>query len=152
MQKSFDDFNLSNSSLYISQNFQANDSSFFVAGNAIRGALAAFKCYFEGKKVAKNIHDFIRFKHKQELIKIEADENIAWYYPSSIDLKSPTNQHLCAFRLKNRAKGEIRVLLNGRMVYKKNIHAFPFMSINIPWKNIELKPKDEIKLEFTKSA
>ncbi len=148
MQKSFDDFNLSNNSLYISQNFQAKNDSFFVAGNALRGALAAFKCYFEGKKVAKSIHDFIRFKHESELIKIEADENISWYYPSMIDLKSPTKQHLTALRLKKRAKGAIKVLLNGRMIYKKNIHAFPFMSINIPWKDIELKPKDVIKLEF----
>ncbi|MFK5882186.1 MAG: FAD/NAD(P)-binding oxidoreductase [Sulfurospirillum sp.] len=148
MQKSFDDFNLSNNSLYISQNFQAKNDGFFVAGNALRGALAAFKCYFEGKKVAKSIHDFIRFKHEPELIKIEADENLSWYYPSMIDLKSPTKQHLTALRLKKRAKGVIKVLLNGRMIYKKNIHAFPFMSINIPWKDIELKPKDVIKLEF----
>ena len=148
MQKSFDDFNLSNNSLYISQNFQAKSDGFFVAGNAIRGALAAFKCYFEGKKVAKSIHDFIRFKHEAEFVKIEADENISWYYPSLIDLKSPIKEHLTTLRLKKRARGVIKVLLNERVVYKKNIHAFPFVSVSIPWKHIELKPKDVIRLEF----
>ncbi len=148
MQKYFDDFNLTNSSLDITQNFQTKGENFFVAGNALRGALAAFKCYFEGKKVAKSIDEFIKFKHKPQTITIEADENIAWYYPTLLDIKSPIKGHLTSLRLKNRAKGLIKVFLNDRMVYKKHIHALPFVSIDIPWKDIELKEGDKIKLEF----
>ena len=150
MQKSFKDFNLNNNSSHVTQNFQANNESFFIAGNALRGALAAFKCYFEGKKVAKNIHNYIRFKHQPENIEIQADENISWYYPSLIDLKSPISRHLTTLRLKNRAKGIVKILLNGRVVSTKRVYALPFISISIPWKNIELKAGDKIKLEFVK--
>ncbi len=150
MQKSFKDFNLNNYSLNVTQNFQTNSESFFVAGNALRGALAAFRCYFEGKKVAKNIHDYIRFKHQSQIIEISADENISWYYPSLLDLKSPIKKHLTTLRLKNRAKGVIKILLNGRVVSIKRVHALPFLSINIPWKDIELKVDDKIRLEFVK--
>jgi len=148
LQKSFDDFNVTNNSLYISQNFQAKNDNFFVAGNAVRGALAAFKCYFEGKKVANNIHNYIISKKEPKLIKIEADENISWYYPSMIDLNSPMKQHLTTLRVKKRAKGVIKVLLNSRVVYKKSVRAFPFVSVKIPWRDIELLPDDTIKLKF----
>ena len=149
MQKYFNDFNLTNSSLDISQNFQTKQANFFVAGNALRGALAAFKCYFEGKKVAKSIDNYIKFKHQPQNIDIEADENIAWYYPTFLDIKSPIKGHLTSFRLKQRANGVIKVLLNDRLVYKKSIKAYPFISIEIPWKDIELQNGDKIKLEFT---
>jgi thioredoxin reductase len=148
MQKSFDDFNLCNNSLNISQNFQANKENFFVAGNALRGALAAFKCYFEGKKVAKNMSEYIKFKHQPKNIQIEVDDNISWYFPTLMDLKSPTRQHLTSLRLKNRVKGVIKVLLNGRLISKKSVRAYPFLNIDIPWKDIELKEGDTIKLEF----
>jgi len=148
MQKFCDDFNYTNHSLNVSQNFQTKSENIFVAGNALRGALAGFKCYFEGKKVAKSMDNYIRFKHKISAVDIVADEHIAWYYPTFVDIKSPLKGHLTTLRLKKRAKGEIVVKLNERTVYKKSIKSYPFMSINIPWKNIELKDGDMIKLEF----
>ncbi len=152
MQKCLEDFNFTNSSLNITQNFQTKNENIFVAGNALRGALAAFKCYFEGKKVAKSIDEYIRFKHQPETVHIEADENIAWYYPTLLDIKSPIKGHLTSLRLKNRAKGVIKVLLNDRVVSKKAVRAYPFISIDIPWEDIELKEGDRIELKFEKDA
>ncbi len=152
MQKSFDSFNLTNSSLDITQNFQSQQANIFVAGNALRGALAAFKCYFEGKRVAKKIDEYIRFNHQPKTVTIETDENIAWYYPTMLDIKSPLNGHLTTLRLKNRAKGVIKIYLNDRLVGTKKVWAFPFISISIPWKDIELKEGDNIRLEFLKDS
>ena len=55
MQESFDRFNVRNNSAYVTQDYQTDDPRFFVVGNALRGALAAFKCYAEGRDVANNI-------------------------------------------------------------------------------------------------
>ncbi len=152
LQKSFVDFNTQNSSLNITQNFQSSSDGVFIAGNVTRGALAAFRCYFEGKKVASKIKDYLNFKHTPKIIKIEADENVSWYYPTMLDIKSPLEGHLTTLRLKNRAKGVIKIYLNDRLVGTKKVWAFPFISISIPWKDIELKEKDRIRLEFSANS
>lgn len=148
LQKSFIDFNTQNSSLNITQNFQSSNKGVFVAGNATRGALAAFRCYFEGKKVASKIKDYLNSKNEPQIVKIEVDDGVAWYYPTMLDIKSPLEGHLTTLRLKQRGRGVIKIYLNDRLVGRKKVWAFPFMSISIPWRDIELKEKDTIRLEF----
>ena len=152
LQKSFIDFNTQNSSLNITQNFQSSNKGIFIAGNVTRGALAAFRCYFEGKKVASKIKDYLDFKSAQQIIKIEVDDSVAWYYPTMLDIKSPLEGHLTTLRLKDRAQGVIKIYLNDRLVGTKKVWAFPFISISIPWKDIELKEKDNIRLEFSANS
>ena len=152
LQKSFADFNTQNSSLNITQNFQSSNKGTFIAGNVTRGALAAFRCYFEGKKVASKIKEYLNFKRTPQIVKIEADDNVAWYYPTMLDIKSPMEGHLTTLRLKNRARGVIKIYLNDRLVKTKKVWAFPFISISIPWSDIELKENDNIRLEFSANS
>ena len=147
LKKSFDDFNLCNNSVYISQNFQTSKLQYFASGNVLRGALTAFKCYFEGKKVAKYIDNSLKQKKNPTFLKIDADKNIDWYYPSLVDMSSP-RRYLTKVRLVSRKKGLLKVLLNGKEVQRQNISPLPYFMTKIDCPNINLKETDNIRIIF----
>jgi len=149
LKKSFDDFNICNNSVYISQNFQTSNLQYFASGNVLRGALTAFKCYFEGKKVAKHIHKSLKQKKNPIFLKIDADENIDWYYPSLVDMSSP-KRYLSKVRFASRKKGFLKVLVNDKEVQRQNINSLPYLSSTIYYPNIDLKETDIIRIVFVK--
>ncbi|MEA1914543.1 MAG: FAD/NAD(P)-binding oxidoreductase, partial [Campylobacterota bacterium] len=85
LQESFNDFNYCNNSVFVSQDFQTTHKNIFVAGNVIRGALAAFKCYAEGEKVALSVDASLKNTQQKTFVKIDVSKNIQWYFPSMID-------------------------------------------------------------------
>lgn len=145
LQQSFTHFNLQNRSLDISQNFQNQNSHIFLGGNIIRGALSAYKCYFEGKEAAQNIAKSLSGIKEPKFIKIEADEKIEWLYPSLIDIDA-SKKALCNIRFAKKAKGTLSVYLNESEVLKKNIDAKPYEVIKIEWINRQVKESDRVKL------
>ncbi len=147
MRKSFDEFNLHNNSVFVSQNFQTSKKEFFAAGNVLRGVLTAFKCYFEGKKVASKVHASLLVKKEPTYIQIEADEAIEWYYPSLIDVDT-AKKELTTLRFKGRKKGLLRVMLNDKQVLQQNINSLPFKNITVDWFGMNVKEGDSIKMVF----
>ena len=149
LQQSLSDFNYTNSSLNMTQNAQTSTENIFIAGNVARGALSAYKCYFEGKDAAKSIDRYLKSKKEANIVPINVDESINWYYPTLIDLNSPIKK-LTSLRVKTRAYGTFVVLLNGRSVYQTDTTALPFKTIDIPWQDIELQDGDKIDIKFVK--
>ncbi len=148
MQKCFEDFNHTNNSLFVSQIFQTSKEGFFAVGNLLRGALSAYKCYFEGEKVAKFVDKSLKLENIKPLhVKITADENIDWYYPSLIDIYRP-KEYLTKLRLNKKANGDIVVYLNDKEVLRKSVKAYPFITIEIPWINKKLLKDDVISIKF----
>jgi len=148
MQTSFDTFNYINNSLHVTQNFQTLYKNFYVVGNALRGALAAYKCYFEGKSAAKDIHQSLISEKTKQYIKIEVNKNIQWYSPSLIDLNA-IKSVLTTIRVKKNQKGTIKITHNEKLVFEKDIEAYSYKDINIPWINgLNLKSNDNLKIEF----
>ncbi len=147
LQTYLNDFNLLNRSTNITQNFQTANGKYFLAGNVIRGALTAFNCFFEGKKVAKQLHTALSNNQAPKIIKIEADKQIEWLYPSLIDLSSQPKL-LTTIRFNKRTKGTLFVLLNSEEVMRQPINATPWKKINIDWFNRPLKAGDKIKLTY----
>jgi len=148
LQKSFGDFNYTNCSLPITQNFQTKDYRFFLAGNVIRGALSAFNCYFEGQKSAIAIDYSLKNDHPLSTtpIVVKEDANF-WYYPSLIDTKSP-ERYLTKVRFNRRIRGVLRVLKNGAEILKMNVDAVPYKSITVPAISGDIDSKDSIELLF----
>ncbi len=147
-QKAFSEFNHNNNSLYVSQIFQTSKRGFFAVGNLLRGALTAFNCYFEAKKAARYIDKSIKLENIKPLhVKIEADENIQWYYPSLVDIYQP-KEYLTKLRLNRQAKGDIAVYLNDKEVFRKSIRAYTFLTVTIPWINKKIDKDDIIKIRF----
>ena len=147
LQQNFKEFNTQNNSLDIRQNFQAKNENIFLAGNVIRGALSAYKCYFEGQKVAKEIAKSLDSKHVSKYIKLEANFDVDWLYPSLIDLNAPKNS-LCKIRFKEPTKGVLKVYLNGRMVLQKSIDAKAYSTVEVGWINLDVKYGDNLVLEL----
>jgi len=145
LQQNFTNFNLQNRSLDISQNFQNQNSHIFLSGNVIRGALSAYKCYFEGKEVAQNIAKSISSNQEPKFIKIEADEKIEWLYPSLIEIDT-TQKALCNIQFAQKVKGTLRVYLNSLEVLQKNIDAKPYEVIKVGWINMKVKESDIVKI------
>jgi len=149
MQTSFDTFNHTNNSLHVTQNFQTYNEDFFVVGNALRGALAGYKCYFEGKSVAQSVHQALSENENPKYIEIHADENIQWYSPSLIDTNA-LKKSLTTLRLKKNVKGVLKVLQNDAVVFEKEINGSSYKSIDIPWINgLDLKSTDNLKITFS---
>ncbi|WP_458699530.1 NAD(P)/FAD-dependent oxidoreductase [Sulfurospirillum sp. 1307] len=148
LQKSFKDFNYTNNSLFVSQAFQTTKKDFFAVGNILRGALTAFKCYFEGKRLAKFIDDSLKNEKLTPLhVKIQADENIQWFYPSLIDLNYPSKT-LTNLRLKKKCSGNLVVYVNKTVVYKKQVNASTFQNIKIPRLDFPISKDDTIYIRF----
>jgi len=148
MQTSFDKFNHTNNSLHVTQNFQTYNEDFFVVGNALRGALAGYKCYFEGKSVAQHVHKALVEDEKPNYIEIQADEHIQWYSPSLIDMNS-LKKSLTSLRLKHNSKGILKVIHNDKIVFEKEIDGSSYKSIEIPWINgLDLKSTDNLEIKF----
>jgi len=145
MQQNLKHFNYTNNSLELTQNFQSQNANIFIAGNAIRGALSAYKCYFEGQKAAKAINSYLQNKKEPNIVPISVDENIYWYYPTLIDLNQPFEK-LTSLRVKKKVYGTFEVLLNGRRVYKRQTTALPYKTLDIPWGDIEIKDGDKIDI------
>ena len=139
------DFNHINDSAYISQNFQTDDENIFVIGNAVRGALSSFSCYYEAKKCAKYIYEILDNKTKPQMIKIEPDEKIDWYYPSILDINNP-DKILTNIKLKKSGNYKIDILLNGKMILTKSGYFKSYQKIKIPKLNVDVKQGDTIKI------
>ncbi len=139
------DFNYVNDSAYISQNFQTDDENIFVIGNAIRGALSSFSCYYEAKKCAKYIYKVLNSEEKPQMIKIEPDEEMDWYYPSMLDVNSP-DKILTNIKLKQSGNYKIDILLNGKMMLTKSGYFKSYQKIKIPRLNVNIKKSDTIKI------
>jgi thioredoxin reductase len=147
MQSTLPRFNHRNNSAWVTQNFQTDDQTIFVAGNALRGALTAFKCYFEGRDAARAIHDSLHQKRALRTITIEADDAIAWHSPSLIDIDAPHPQ-LTTLRFKQPTKGTLLTLLNGREVMRTRIDAVPFLNVKLPWFDQDVKEGDRVELVY----
>ena len=107
--------------------------------------MSAYKCYFEGQKVAKFIDDYFKTQTEQNIVPISVDKNIYWYYPTTIDLNQPFNK-LTSLRVKQKIYGTFEVLLNGRRVYMRQTTALPYKTLDIEWGDIELKEGDKIEI------
>ena len=148
LQDNFKDFNFTNSTVFASQAFQTTSKNFFAVGNVLRGALTAFKCFFEGKKLAKFIDNSIKLEKLKPLhVKIEVDENIQWYYPSLLDLNYPTKV-LTNLRVNKKTTGKIIVSINNIDVFEKNINAKTYSNIKIPRSNYPIGQNDTIKIRL----
>jgi len=148
LQTSFKEFNYKNNSLHVTQNFQTKNKDIFVVGNALRGALAAYKCYFEGKNVAKYVHDSLKEEEKLVTVPIEADDNIEWCSPSLVDLNA-LKKSLTSFKVKRNGTGVLKVLHNDEKLLEQTIDAYTYKSIDMPWiDGLKLKKGDKIKIEF----
>lgn len=148
LKDNFKDYNYTNNSVFVSQTFQTTNKNFFAVGNVLRGALTAFKCYFEGKKLAKYIDDSLKYEKLKPLhVKIECDDNIQWYYPSTIDLNYP-NKTLTTLRLNKKATGTITILVNEIDVYSKDITATTYKNIKIPRLDYPISKNDTVKIRF----
>lgn len=147
MQESFARFNHRNNSAYVTQNFQTDDARFFVAGNALRGALTAFKCYFEGQKAARSLHSSLANDRELRTVTIEADDAIAWLSPSLIDVDADHPQ-LTTLRFRHAARGTLLTLLNGREVMRTRIDAVPFLNVTLPWFDQAVKAGDHVELVY----
>ena len=147
LQQNFQEFSLQNNSLDIRQNFQAENEDIFLAGNVIRGALSAYKCYFEGQKVAKQIVKSLASKQSSKFIKLETNFEVDWLYPSLIDLSAPKNS-LCNIRFKKPTKGVLKAYLNGRMMLQKEINAKAYSTVEVGWINMDVKEDDSLVLEL----
>jgi len=148
LKNCFNDFNYTNNSLFVSQSFQTTQKNFFAVGNVLRGALTAFKCYFEGKKLAKYIDDSIKFEKLKPIhVKIECDENIQWYSPSLLDLNYP-DKVLTNLRTNKNATGTVTVSINNIDVYSKDVNAKTYRNIKIPRLDYPISKNDIIKIRF----
>ena len=149
MQKTFERFNHNNSSLYVSQIFQTTNRRFFAAGNLLRGALTAFNCFFEGRKVARFVDQSLKYDNESELMQvpIEVDENIEWYYPSLVDLNEEM-KYLTKLRLNKAAKGKIKVFLNDKIVIDKFVNVKTYNNVILPAIKEPVKLTDKIRIEF----
>ena len=147
LQQCFKEFNLQNRSLDIRQNFQAKNENIFLAGNVIRGALSAYKCYFEGQKAAEEIAKSLKSKQSSKYIKLEANFDVDWLYPSLVDIDAPKKQ-LCNIRFKEPIKGRLKVYLNQRMMLQQEIDAKAYSTVAVGWINMDVKEGDSLVLEL----
>ena len=148
LQENFKDFNHTNSSVFVSQAFQTTSKNFFAVGNVLRGALTAFKCYFEGKKLARFIDESLKNTKLNPLhVKIQCDENIQWYSPSLVDLNYPSKT-LTNLRINKKASGKIIVSINDNDVYSKAINAATYTNIKIPRLDYPISKNDTINIRF----
>ena len=147
LQQYFQEFNTQNRSLDIRQNFQAQNENIFLAGNVIRGALSAYKCYFEGQKVAREIVKSLDSKQSSKYIQLELNFDVDWVYPSLVDINAPKNR-LCNIRFKEPTKGVLKVYLNGRMMLQKEIDAKAYSTVEVGWINVDVKEGDSLVLEL----
>jgi hypothetical protein len=147
MQSTFEHFNHRNNSAHVTQNFQTTDPRFFVTGNALRGALAAFKCHAEGRQAARSLHASLGDNTPPRTVTIEADDAIAWLSPSLIDLDAPHPQ-LTTLRFRHATQGTLLTLLNGREVMRTRIDAVPFLNITLPWFDQEVHEGDRVELHY----
>jgi len=148
LQKSFDDFNYTNNSIEVSQIFQTKNKNIFLAGNVLRGALSAYNCYFEAKKVAKYVDESLKKEKQIVQIPIIVDENIQWYYPSLIDINQKKD-FLTNLRMNKKCKGELIVFLNERKVMTLKINTNTYTTIKIPCINMNIKNEDKIYIKFS---
>ncbi len=148
LQERFEEFNHINRSVYVSQNFRLKDGRFFAVGNVVRGALAAFKCYFEGKRCAVAVDESFENDTKRDIVDIKIDsDKIEWYQPSIIELNSK-KEYLTKLRFKGFERGVLKVYLNGKPFITQKVDAKPYESIKIPWINYEVKKGDDITITF----
>lgn len=147
LQKHLKDFNLLNRSTNITHNFQTKDKRYFLAGNVIRGALAAFNCYFEGKKAGIAIHKSLQKNDIPITVKIETGGAIGWCYPTLIECNRK-QKYLCKIRFQKHTKGILRILLNDKEVMRQEISAVPYLSITVDWFNIPIKKSDRLEVTY----
>ncbi len=147
LAESLDEFNHTNNSCFITENYQTKNSHIFLAGNVIRGALAAFKCYAEGKKVATSLHNSLKEDKETKIINISVSDNIQWYQPSLINLDS-TSPTLTTIRTKHRAKGVLKVTLNDQKIWSQTVTLYPFVSFDIPRMDVDFSDGDRVYVEF----
>lgn len=140
-------FNLRNRSSNVTQNYQTLNPRIFVAGNALRGALTAFKCYFEGRDAARAIHASLQNTKPLRTVPVEADDAIAWHTPSLIDLDAK-HPRLTTLRFHRSTRGTLLTLLNGREVMRTRIDAVPFLNVTLPWFDQEVREGDRVELVY----
>ncbi|MEA1914840.1 MAG: hypothetical protein U9N30_05950, partial [Campylobacterota bacterium] len=105
------------------------------------------KCYAEGGKVALSVDASLKNTQQKTFVKIDVSKNIQWYFPSMIDPQTK-KEKLCTLRLNKAGTGKLKVTINDTEVWSKQVIAHPFISIDIPWMNFNLKEEDSIRIEF----
>jgi thioredoxin reductase len=145
-----DTFNFHNDSPHITQNFQTKSKDIYLTGNVIRGALSSYSCYYEAKKCAKAVYDAFKKDKVSDIVDIEADEAIEWYYPSMIDV-SNDYEVLTYLKLKESGNYKIEVLLNDKVILIKNGYFKSYQKIKIPKLNVELKSGSKIYIKTEKT-
>ena len=141
-------YNLINSSIDISQDFQTSKRGFFAAGNIIRGAYASYKCHYEAKEAAKSIWLSLNNEEDPTFVVIKCgSKNIEWYYPTMINLNSP-KKFLTNIKFKDYQKGVLQIYLNDKLIYEKKIEAKPYKVLTLPWIDQKLKSTDKVRIEL----
>jgi len=147
LQEYFDTFNHINNSAFITNNYQTQNKNFFLAGNVIRGALAAFKCFKEGKKVAHAVDKSLKNNNEIQTINLTISKNIKWYQPSIIDIDLPSDI-LTTLRVKSKASGILKVIVNDKEIWRSEVTLYPFVSFDIDLSNITFKISDKVHIDF----
>jgi len=148
LKKFFDIFNFHNNSPHITQNFQTRKKDIFLIGNIIRGALSSFSCYYEAKKCAKAVYNSLTNDKPLNIVEIEADETIDWYYPSMVDIDTPYDI-LTNIKLKKSGNYKIEVLLDNKAIIVKNGYFRSYQKIKIPNINTIIPTKSKIYITAT---
>ena len=146
LQEYFDTFNHINNSAFITNNYQTQNKNFFLAGNVIRGALAAFKCFKEGKKVAHAVDKSLKNNNEIQTIDLTISKNIKWYQPSIIDIDSPSDI-LTTLRVKSKASGVLKVIVNDKEIWRSEVTLYPFVSFDIDLR-MTFKISDRVHIDF----
>jgi thioredoxin reductase len=147
LQESFNTFNYINNSAFVTNNFQTNNKNFFLVGNIIRGALAAFKCFKEGKKVAYAVDKSLKNNNEIQTINLTVSSNIKWYQPSIIDIDSPSDI-LTTLRVKNKASGILKVIVNDKEISTSKVTLYPFVSFDVNLVDFTFHKNDKVHIDF----
>ena len=129
----------------MTQGFRTPLPRLYAAGNLLRGALAAYKCYDEGLRAARSLHTDLSGKIATPVEIRTQLPDLAWIAPSLID---PAVGHplLTRLRFTRPTRGTLLTLLNGRKVMRSRIDAQPWQTVTLPWFDQEVREGDEVRL------
>ena len=112
----------------IDQFMRCSDSSYFAAGNLLRGIETAGQCFREGHAAAANILAALRGRlpERGRLIPVTTAVPLSYVYPQQIDPTGPTDQPLLfKARVMRAARGRLQVSIDGKPVWSHAIQALP---------------------------
>ena len=113
-----------------------------VGNNTIK--IAIFK---EGKKVAHAVDKSLKNNNEIQTINLTVSKNIKWYQPSIIDIDLPSDI-LTTLRVKSKASGILKVIVNDKEIWRSEVTLYPFVSFDIDLSNITFKISDKVHIDF----